>query len=205
MVLLYYNKKSWKRRTNRLYTAVVYISTVWTTAVWYAMYISSSRQSHSGPILLKNTRVILSCLPSDLFVSSFCWSINWPYHRTDRTSKQQTCPVGTRPPPWAERMLACISFRLFSSLSSFRLFSFLFLSVSFLVVLLSLLFRVYLHTMDMLLVFIRCKWYGMVPGIPQLVQIIGTCRRVACFLWRRARFQENDLRATSTAVIVSKY
>ena len=35
----------------------------------------------------------LSCLPS------FCWSITWTYHRTDRTSKQQPCSLWTRPPP----------------------------------------------------------------------------------------------------------
>ena len=45
--------------------------------------------------------LFLSCLPSGLVVSSFRWYINWTYHTTDRTSKHQPCPLGTRPTPWA--------------------------------------------------------------------------------------------------------
>ena len=34
-----------------------------------------------------------------VFEASFSWSINWIYHRTDRTSKQQPCHFGTQPAP----------------------------------------------------------------------------------------------------------
>ena len=49
-----------------------------------------------GPLSLPS---FLYCLPPGLSVSSFCWSINWTYHRIDRTSNKQPCPLGTRPAP----------------------------------------------------------------------------------------------------------
>ena len=76
-------------------------------------------------VSLPSSFISLSCLPSVFIVSSFCWSINWTYHRTDLTIKLQPCPVGTRPAPCAN---ACwkLPFVL-----SFRCFI-IFVSVSFL-------------------------------------------------------------------------
>ena len=74
---------------------------------------------------LPSSFLFLSCLPSGLTVSSFCWSINWMHHRTDRTSKQQPCPLGTRP---SERMFVSVSFFLLSC--TFLPVSFLFTRIS---------------------------------------------------------------------------
>ena len=51
--------------------------------------------------LLSSFLFFFSCIPSGLVVPSFCWSITWTYHGTDCASKQQPCPLGTRPAPCA--------------------------------------------------------------------------------------------------------
>ena len=65
----------------------------------------------------------LSCLPSGL-VSSFCWYITWTYHKTDRASKQQPCPLGARPAPWLHAW--CFWFVFFFSFFIFFSFPILF-------------------------------------------------------------------------------
>ena len=89
-----------------------------------------------------------SCLPSGLFVSSFCLVINWTFHRTDRTGNQQSCPLGARP---AHCVRVC--------LLSHSFFSFLFVfDAPFFLCLLTRSLRVYVYTMNMVLVLFRCKW-----------------------------------------------
>ena len=48
--------------------------------------------------------LFLSRLPSGLYVSSFLWSNNWTYHRTDYTNQQTT--VSPRDPAFA--LIACL-------------------------------------------------------------------------------------------------
>ena len=75
-------------------------------------------------------RIVL-CLPCGLIVSSFCWSINWTYYRTDRTSRQRPCHLGLGLRP--ELMLVNISsYFLVLLFSSFSLCFFPFFFVFFL-------------------------------------------------------------------------
>ena len=110
------------------------------------------------------------------------------YYRTDRASKQQPQPLGTRPAPWAH---VCFCSIIFFSYSIFSFISFLFLSYlpSLFIYLLSIYSfpRLYVCTMDMLQV-IRDGWYT----IPQLLRTVplrtGTAEVCTCcfctFLFR---------------------
>ena len=50
-------------------------------------------------VFLSLVSALFLCFPVYFFVSSFCWYIKWTYRRTDRASKQQPYPLGTRPAP----------------------------------------------------------------------------------------------------------
>ena len=97
--------------------------------------------------------LFLTCLPSSLLVSSLCWSISWTHHRTDRhrtdrTSKQQPCPLGTRPAPSAHFCFVLISFRFLLSC----VFPFPSLSSCFSASFSSFFAGVPVHTVDLFLV-----------------------------------------------------
>ena len=110
-----------------------------------------------------NKYCCLSCLPSGLVVSYFCWSITWTYHRTDRASKHRPCPFGTRPAPWAHARWFFVSFFSFFSFLFSSFCPFLpFFALLCITVLSSPLFRVYVCATAMLLVLSRSKWYGIV-------------------------------------------
>ena len=90
-----------------------------------------------------STRYSLSLSSVWYLLWSFCWSTRWKYHRRTGTRKQQPCPLGTRPAPYA-----CFRFII----SLFSMFSFLF--VSFYAFLRIFFFRVYV---------IRIRsWYNLV-------------------------------------------
>ena len=65
----------------------------------------------------------LGCVRPAFFVVLLL-SISWTHHRTDRiTSKQQPCPLRTRPAPWAHAWLFLFNFSFFSfSFLSFPVF-----------------------------------------------------------------------------------
>ena len=87
-------------------------------------------------------------------MSSLRWHISWTHRRTDRTSKQQPCPLGTRLAPHVCFVFLSFIFLLFC-VFSFLSFMFLFSSFSFFS-------GVPVHTMVLFLVYFGCKWYGMV-------------------------------------------
>ena len=91
--------------------------TSWTKKDWFSLFFFRS-------VSLLSSSFFLSCLPSGLVVSSFCWSITWAYRKTDRTSKHRLRPLGTRLRP--ERMHDGCLFCFF-----FSFFCFHILSVSF--------------------------------------------------------------------------
>ena len=120
----------------RMYTRVVERTRTY-TFIW-SLVLSLVHELERGlPVLMFSLCVnlcpllFLSCLPSGLIVSSFCLSINWTYHRTDRTRKQQPCPVGARPAPWAHFVFVLFSFwSLFSFLLDVSVLTFFKLSFS---------------------------------------------------------------------------
>ena len=102
------------------------------------------------PPLLLFSFLFLTCPPSGFIMSSSCWSITWTYHRTDRTSKQKPCPVGTLLAPWAHVDLGFVfSFLSFLSVDFLPVLSFV---DPFFALLFSPLFGVYTYT-------------GYVPGV----------------------------------------
>ena len=100
-------------------------------------------------VCLPSSLLFLSCLPSGLMVSSFCWPINWTYHRhiigliVPANSNLAPSGLGLR----RERTFVLFSF----------FFSFLFLSVSSIFTLIfSLLSRVFVCTIDMFVLIVLC-------------------------------------------------
>ena len=99
------------------------LSRPWPTIRTLKCWLCFGFSSVSPPSSLFFSFLLFSCLPSGLIViivSSFCWSITWTYHRTDRTSKQQPCPLGTRPA--LECIFVFVSFLFLSFLFCFFCF-----------------------------------------------------------------------------------
>ena len=102
------------------------VATSWTWKCWFCFVLFCFFQ-----LCVPALFFFFSCLPPGRGVSSFCWSINWTHHGTDRTTKEQPCPLGTRPAPLVHARFR-FSFLFFFKFISFLFLFFLFLSVSFL-------------------------------------------------------------------------
>ena len=79
-------------------------------------YILLENNCFSSGFLLSSFQLFFLFFLVVFVVSSLCWSITWTYRRTDRSSKQQHCPLGTRPAP---RVHDDFVFFFFHSLFSF--------------------------------------------------------------------------------------
>ena len=117
----------------------------------------------ASPLSLPSSCLLLPSVWSSYGVL-LCWSISWTYHRTDRTSKQQSCLRDSARALNAlfASLFICLLFLCFVIYSS----SCIFFSFSF-----SLFFRCTYITMDMFLAVSGCKCYGMVyKCLPHLLR-----------------------------------